>query len=402
MQIERNVAAAAPKSVTPTCAEIIARARALIPMLAARAPQAEQARRLPAETIADMQAAGFFRVLQPKRWGGYEMDLLTAFEVQMALGEGDMSVAWVYGVVGWHPWLIALFEDKVAQEVWGDDNSSLISSSLIPAGIATPAPGGFRYSGRWKYSSGCEHCRWAFLGGTVADRPDDKRIFLVPRTDYTIEDTWHVSGLKGTGSHDIVIEDMFVPEYRTIGFADLFQLRAPGRKVNSAPLYGLPFGQVFFRGISTGSIGALQGMLDAFLEYGRTRVHRTTGAKAFDDPSVQLICAEVTAAIDEMKLVLHRNFRTLEGYAERGQVPPTKLRMEYKFHSATVAERCSLLAAKLFKAVGGAGIYAEQPFGRILADINAARQHISSQYESVGRMFGGALFGNDQTKDLVL
>src|SRR5262245_28214050 len=155
----------------PSTAEMIARARAMIPALRARAPQAERERRLPNETIADMKEAGFFQVLQPRRWGGYEMDMWTYFQVQMALAEGCMSTAWVYGVVGIHPWLIALFTDEVAQQIWGDDNNTLVCSSLMPTGVATPVQGGFRYSGRWRYSSGCEHISWAFLGGAVADDP---------------------------------------------------------------------------------------------------------------------------------------------------------------------------------------------------------------------------------------
>src|ERR1700748_2112505 len=123
--------------------ELIARARALIPALASRAAQCDRDRSLPKETIADMQAAGLFRVLQPKRWGGYEMDPATYFEIQLALREGCMSTAWVYGVVGVHPWLMGLFDDRAAREVYGSDTSSLISSSLMPTGAAVRAPGGF-------------------------------------------------------------------------------------------------------------------------------------------------------------------------------------------------------------------------------------------------------------------
>ncbi len=390
------------KIASPTQGEMIARARALIPMLIARAPRGERQRRLPRETIADMQAAGLFKVLQPRRWGGYEMDILTYYEIEMALAEGDMSVGWVYGVVGVHPWLVALYDDRVAHEVWGKDNGTLICSSLMPAGVAVPVEDGFRYSGRWKYASGCEHTDWAFLGGTVQGNPDDRRIFVVPRKDYEIVDTWHVSGLKGTGSHDIVAKDIFVPEYRTQKYSDNFRGVAPGLKINTAPLYRLPFGQVFFRGVSTGAIGALQGMLNAFIGYGKQRIQRLSGQAASEDPMIQVTCAEVACAIDEMKTILHRNFGALESYAARGEMPPLKLRIEYKFHNAWVAERCSLLASRLFKAVGAAGIYADYPFGRFLADITAARQHVSNQFEANGKTFGATLFGVEETKDFVL
>jgi 3-hydroxy-9,10-secoandrosta-1,3,5(10)-triene-9,17-dione monooxygenase len=386
----------------PTTDEIIARARAMIPALRARAPQGERERCIPKETIAAMQAAGLFKVLQPRRWGGYEMDIGTYFEVQMALGEGDMSVAWVYGVVGVHPWFVAQLAETSAREIWGSDNTTLICSSLMPAGIAKPVEGGFRLSGSWKYASGCEHCEWAFLGGTVEGAPDDRRVFVIPRKDYRIVDTWHVPGLKSTGSHDIAAADAFVADYRTQKYSDSFNGIAPGHAVNTGPLYRLPFGQVFFRGVSTGAIGALKGMLDAYLEYGKKRIGRASGTPASEEAIVQLTCAEVAAAIDEMKTILHRNFRELERYAARGEMPPLKQRVEYKFHNAVVAERCSLLAARLFKAAGTAGIAADLPFGRFLADITVGRQHISNQFEQAGKSYGAFLFGIENNKDFVL
>ena len=374
----------------------------MIPMLRERAPQGERERRLPKETIADMQAAGLFKVLQPRRWGGYELEILTYYEIQMALGEGDMSVAWVYGVVGVHPWFVALLDDRAAQDIWGRDGSTLICSSLMPAGVAKPVDGGFRIGGRWKYASGCEHCEWAFLGGTVERKPEDRRIFVIPQSDYEIVDTWHVPGLKGTGSHDIVVADAFVPDYRTQKYSDNFRGYGPGLALNTSPLYRLPFGQVFFRGISTGAIGALQGMLDAYLDYGKKRIGRATGTPASEDAVVQLLCAETAVAIDEMKTILHRNFKALEAYAARGEMPPLKQRVEYKFHNAVVAERCSLLAARLFKAAGTAGIAAELPFGRIMSDISVGRQHISNQFEQAGKSYGAFLFGIENNKDFVL
>ena len=170
-----------------------------------------------------MQAAGLFKVLQPKRWGGYELDIVTYFETQMALGEGDMSVAWVYGVVGVHPWFVALLDDRAAKDIWGKDDTTLICSSLMPTGVAKPVDGGFRISGRWKYASGCEHCDMGVPRRRRGRKPDDRRIFVIPMSDYEIVDTWHVPGLKGTGSHDIVIEDAFVPEYRTQKYSDNFR-----------------------------------------------------------------------------------------------------------------------------------------------------------------------------------
>jgi|GraSoiStandDraft_25_1057303.scaffolds.fasta_scaffold84045_2 3-hydroxy-9,10-secoandrosta-1,3,5(10)-triene-9,17-dione monooxygenase len=394
----RHIAIVAPE---PT--EIVARARAMIPALAQRSLEGRRQRRIPDETIADMQRAGFFRVLQPKRWGGYEMDLHTFYEIQLALAEGDMSTAWIYGVSGVHPWFMALLDDRAAQEVWRSDTSALICSSLMPAGRATPAEGGYRLSGRWRYASCCEHCDWALLGAMLATGnggPPEGRIFLLPRKDYGTIDTWQVSGLQATGSWDVSVDDVFVPAHRSQSMLDNFLLKGPGQALNTSSLYRLPFGQIFVRGISTAALGALQGMLNAFLDYGRTRVTRAGGRSA-ENPFVQLLCAETAAAIDEMTNTLHRNFRNLHAYARRGETPPLEERLRYKFQSTEVTERCTLLAARIFKATGAAGLAEGLPFGGILADLMAGRQHISNQYEYVGSSWGGVMFGL-ANKDLML
>ena len=386
----------------PQAAEVIARARALIPALAARSREGRRRRQIPDETIADMQSAGLFRVLQPRRWAGYEMDLHTFYEVELALGRGDMASAWIYGVSGVHPWFMALLDDQAAQEVWGRDNSVLICSSLMPAGKAAAVPGGFALSGRWKYASGCAHCDWALLGAmvTLSDSASEGRIFLLPRTQYQSIDTWEVSGLEATGSWDVVVDDVFVPEYRSQSMRDNFLLRGAGQAINASSLYRLPFGQIFVRGISTAALGALQGMLDALVDYSKTRATRA-GGRAAENPFVQLVCAETAAAIDEMKGTLHRNFLSLHTYAERGETPPLAERMRYKFQSTAVTERATVLAARMFKATGAAGLSDALPFGGVLADLMAGRQHISNQYEYVGSSWGAVMLGAEN-KDFMV
>ena len=388
----------------PTPEALIARAHAMIPALAKRAAAAERARRQPAETIAEMQEAGLFRVLQPKRWGGYEMSPRTFFDIQIALAQGDMSPAWIYGVVGLHPWLSALLDDRAAQDIWGEDASTLICSSLAPGGTATPVEGGYRLSGRWRFSSGCEHCAWCVLGAQLPPAPDgtSERILLfLPQRDYRIVDTWHVAGLRGTGSHDIVVAGAFVPGYRTQSMLDNFLCRGPGQAINTASLYRIPFGQMFVHGVSTAAIGALRGMLDAVIDNSRSRT-TLFGLRTAEDPVAQLACAEAADLIDETTATLHRSFGTLEDYAERGETPPVALRLQFKFQSAAVVERCGALTVRLFKLTGGSGLYDEQPFGRILADITAARQHNANQYEVVARNWGAALLGLEPRRDLAI
>lgn len=387
----------------PTPETLVARARAMIPAIARRAAVTRQERRVPAETIQDMEAAGFFRILQPVRWGGYEMKPQVLYDVLMALAEGDMSTGWVYGVLGVHPWLMGLMDDRAVHDVWADDDTTRLCSSLMPSGRAEPVEDGFRLTGHWRFSSGCDHAKWALLGataGTEQGGTSDIRLFMVPHTEYQIIDTWFVSGLCGTGSQDIFVNETFVPSYRTRRMIDNFQCVGAGQTFNQSPLYKIPFGQIFFRGVSSPSIGALQAMLNSLISYARQR--SGAAGKPTDDPVAQQICAEVAAAIDEMKLVLDRNFNVLWELAERGDPPAIELRQKFKFQSAVVSHRCAELAARLIRATGAAGIYDEQPFGQLLADINAGRQHIANQFEMIGRNWGTAILGGNPRPDMML
>ncbi|WP_233809884.1 flavin-dependent monooxygenase [Paraburkholderia sp. HP33-1] len=387
---------------SPTPEELVARARALIPTLRERAKLGESGRQIPPETIADFKEAGLFRVLQPKRWGGYEMHPNVFFDIVMALGEGDMSSAWVYSVVAVHPWQIACYDERAQQEVWGEDDSTLASSTYMPGGKATPVEGGFRFSGRWGYSSGSAHCKWVLLGGMILnpDGQPTQGTFLLPRSDYEIVDAWDTPGLRGTGSDDIVVNDVFVPDYRVMSGMGGFLCEHPGHAVNDGALYRLPYGQVFCRAVSTPAIGALQGMIDQMQETAKTRAN-LFGMRTTQDPIATLAIAEAQNEVDQLKLILQRNFDVLWSYAERRELPPVELRSQYRFQASLPPERVSIAAARLFKAVGGAAVYNKNPYGRIMNDIMVGRQHIANQFEIYGRGWGSVLMGQEN-KDYFL
>ena len=231
----------------PAARDVIRSAEALGPVLDARRADCALKARVPDATIEDFHTAGFFKLLQPSEYGGYEMDPQVFYTVLQEIARTCMSSAWVLGVVGVHNWQLNLFDDEAAAEVWGEDSSVLISSSYAPVGRVTPVDGGFRLTGQWSFSSGCEHCDWVFLGAVVPteDAPWDMsnyRTFLLPAADYSIVENWDVVGLKGTGSHDIIVDDVFVPEHRT----HYTREDGGGRKfMHKAPLYRLPFMQVF-------------------------------------------------------------------------------------------------------------------------------------------------------------
>src|SRR5215467_8586251 len=187
------------------------RVRALLPALRERASHAEKLRRLPEETFDDFQKAGLFRCIQPKRWKGYELDPETFYQAIVEVSAVCGSSGWILGVIGVHNWHLALFPPQAQEDFWGEDTSVQLSTSLAPTGTVERADGGFRLRGRWFFSSMCDHCQWAVLGGMAppaagVDGPAAMRTFLVPRRDYAIEDNWHVMGLSGTGSKALLVE----------------------------------------------------------------------------------------------------------------------------------------------------------------------------------------------------
>jgi 3-hydroxy-9,10-secoandrosta-1,3,5(10)-triene-9,17-dione monooxygenase len=381
----------------PSPAELVKRARAMIPTLKARNAAANEQRTLPAETIQEMQAAGFFRVLQPARYGGYEYDPGVFSDIQMALAEGCMSTAWVYGVVGVHPFQLALFDKRAQEDVWGTDTSTLASSSYQPVGQVERVDGGFLLSGRWGFSSGCEHCSWVLLGSMVppanAGDPPDMRTFLVPRADYEIVRDWHVFGMQGTGSHGIILNKAFVPEYRTHRAVDGFMGTNPGGAVNTAALYKLPWAQVFVRAVSTGSIGALQGALDAYNVIAGSRISTNTGKATKVDPAALNASALTQSAIYEMKTVLHRNFDEMMNHLRAGTDIPMTDRIRYRYESSHISRRCAALCDALMPLLGGRAIYMDSPVVRYWLDLNAARAHVANDPGIVGTSLGMIYLG---------
>lgn len=384
-------------TAVPSREELVARARAIGPRLRERADAADAARNLPGETIREFAEAGLFRVLQPKRWGGYEMHPSVFFDVLMTLAEYDMSSAWVYGVVGCHPYELALFHDRAQREVWAEDSGTLVSSSYQPVGKVEPVEGGFRLSGRWGFSSGSMHCQWVLLGALVPPTepggPPDMRTFLVPRSDYRIEDTWQVFGLKATGSHDIIVEDAFVPDYRTHRAADGFMCTNPGQAENQAPLYSLPWAQIFVRSVSSAAIGASRGAIGVFLDIARSRISTNTGKQSKSDPFALAAAARAYAQVDEMEATLHRNFDRLMHHAEAGTAIPAEDRLLYRYQSSTVVRRCAALVDELLPLLGGRAIYLSSPIVRYWLDLNAGRAHVANDPNFAAPELANALLG---------
>jgi len=373
------------------------RVRALLPTLRERALDAERLRRLPDETFKDFQQAGLFRCLQPRRFDGYELDPGTFYQAIMDVGAVCGSSAWILGIVGVHNWHLALFPPRAQEDVWGEDTSIQLSTSLAPTGTVERVDGGFRLRGRWSFSSGCDFCQWAVLGGMVppvnAGEPPDARTFLVPRQDYAIEDNWYVMGLCGTGSKDLVVEDAFVPEYRTHSYRDAFYLMNPGAVVNDAPLYRLPFGLVFPAGLASPAIGVARGALETFREQATTRVSARDRARVAEDPFIQFRLAEAAAEVDAARERLLGNFAEMMRLVCAGKEIPLTQRARYRWDAAKATDWSVRAVDRLFEASGGGGIFLNNPIQRAWRDVHAMRAHAGNNPERAAAVFGRSEFG---------
>jgi 3-hydroxy-9,10-secoandrosta-1,3,5(10)-triene-9,17-dione monooxygenase len=375
----------------------LARVRDLLPALRERAAEAEKLRRLPDETFADFQQLGLLRALQPKRWGGFELDPGTFYQAVVEVGAVCGSSGWILGVLGVHNWHLAIMEPRAQQDVWGEDDGVQLSTSLAPTGSVERVDGGFRMHGRWSFSSGCDYCDWVVLGGAVPPaspgEPPDLRVFLLPRRDYRIDDNWHVMGLCATGSKDVVVEDAFVPEYRTHAYKDAFVLNHPGCAINDAPLYRLPFGLVFTYGIVSPAIGAAQGALDAFREQARRRINVRDGSRAVEDPFMQYRLAEAAAEIDAARDRMLRNFAEMMRLARAGEEIPLTLRARIRWDSGKAVDRSVYAVDRLFEASGGHGIFLGNPIQRAWRDVHAMRAHAGNNPERASYIFARSEFG---------
>ena len=368
------------------------RVQDLLPALRNRTPQAKALRRLPEETIADLKASGFFRALLPCRLGGMELPPAEFFRLQVMLGEACMSTAWAGGIIAVHPFQIALMDRRAQDDVFGSDPDTLVSSAYAPVGRVTLAEGGFRLSGRWAWSSGSDHCAWALLGAIVPG--EGYRTFLVPRSDYLVEDTWHSMGLEGTGSNDIVVQEAFVPDHRTHRQSDGFRLTNPGVTEDSSPMYRIPWGQLFVRTVSCAAIGATKAALNLYIS-GVKGPSSNDPTKLAADVDTQRRIAEAAHCLDEIEVVMYRNLVHLMDQASAGLEVSMLDRIKFRYQASIVIEKCLSVVDSLFSVAGGRSVYSGSEIQQRFLDLHVARAHIANHPIPFARNFGSVLLGGE-------
>jgi len=365
----------------------------ILDLIASKSDEQRASRRMSKDVVDALKECGFFTMLLPKQWGGLERKPQDFFAEQVRIAEADMSTAWAGGIIAVHAFQLALMSEEAQREVYENDPNTLISSSYNPVGArAEMCEGGFMLHGRWGWSSGSDHCTWALLGGVIPG--DGYRTFLVPRSQYDIEDTWDVMGLQGTGSNDVVIsEPIFVPEHRTHKQMDGFNC------VNDQenPMYDLSWAQTFVRVVNSAAIGALKKAVKVFVE--SKQGNSTTDMTKFaGDVETQERLAKVLNTIGELEAVMYHNFNKMEAANWK---PTLEERIMYRYQASIVIDKAIEAIDTLFDVAGGRSVFNGHPLQQLWHDIHIARCHVANNPTAFARNLGSVTLGMEN-KDVFI
>jgi 3-hydroxy-9,10-secoandrosta-1,3,5(10)-triene-9,17-dione monooxygenase len=351
------------------------------------------------KTLRILKESGGVRLLQPKDHGGYEAHPNDFFDWVMAVGQYSPAAGWIAGVVGIHPWEIALMDPRLQEEIWGEDPDTWVASPYAPFGRARKVEGGFRFTGRWPYSTGTDHCDWVILGGFVTDddgglgAPPDMRHFVIPRADYEIlEGTWNVMGLSGTGSKDVQMTDVFIPDYRVVDARRMIEGEYADARQPGNPLYKLHFGSMFPAAIWAGTMGIAEGAVNAYIDYTRDRVN-VAGTVAKTDPFQLAALAEATSDLAASRVhIQHEIAQQHEQVAKGIDITPEQ-RLEFRRNQVRASRRVIEAVDKLFNLAGASAIHTDRSLQRFWRDLHAGGSHICNVAEMSYIGWGQPFFG---------
>jgi alkylation response protein AidB-like acyl-CoA dehydrogenase len=372
--------------------------RRLAPLIREHAEEAEYNRRLSPPVVTALAEAGIFRMCTPHALGGFEVHPLTFYRVVEEIARLDGSTGWCVFIAGCNPLMGAYLADSAAADVFGSDPQVAVAGVVLPYGKAVVRAGGYVVRGHWSYGSGCQHCAWIFCMCQVFDGDQirltesgepEVHAFFVPTTQVTIMDTWEVSGLAGTGSHDVVLEEVFVPQEYSCAFG-------PGMTPHSTyyqgPLYRYPLYGLFALPISAVALGIAQGAIDTCVDLAQTQHPAGTTAVLRERPMFHFRLAEAMALVRSARAWLHASVQQVwEALQARGQVA-FEARADLLLAAANATRSAAAAVDIVYTAAGATANYRRSPLQRALRDIHAATQHMGTapqQFESAGRMLLG-------------
>lgn len=361
----------------------------------ARVEQAETSCQVPRENVELLRKAGFFRALQPEAYGGLEIPIAQYGDAVVELASACASTAWACALLANHAHGVALFSQQAQEDVWGEDPDILVSSSVAPLGKWEAAEGGIQLSGRFSWSSGCDHAEWAVLGymGTNNMGQPGPCFALVPRRDYQILDDWDTAALRGTGSKTLVVSAAFVPEHRCESLFALNYGLSRGFKSNPGNLFYLPFSPVFSLGFAAVAVGIARRACEVFTDKVRSRIRAYTGAKAAESVPSHLRIAEATNQTTCALELLRRDWREMDRRAAEGKVPPAEEVLTWRTHQAYAAKLAIEAVDRLMAGSGGSSWFMAQEMQRLFRDVHITGAHAQTDYDIAAQTYGRHLLG---------
>ena len=374
--------------------EAMRRARQMVPILRERAARSEDARVLIRENEQLLHESGLLRFHQPRSFGGMELDFVAVVDIPAELARGCPSTAWNVGNLGCHHWILGYYDPATQHEVWDANPDALIASSIaLAAGRGRKADGGFVINGRWPFSSAVDNSDWNMLAvsiyGDDGKTPIDWRLCLVPKSDYEIIDTWYAMGMAATGSRDVAVSELFVPERRAL---PLLRCRGgsehPGAALNPGALYRIPIVAASSHPLAPAALGAAEGAYELFIERMAARAGTYTGARVADFQAVQIKVARARCLIDSARDLLRQSAIAFQAAAQRNEAPDLETKLRFRAHSAFAVNQSREAVETLWSCYGAQGLYVRDPLQRHLRDVLAINQHFSFNFDIAGAAYG--------------
>jgi 3-hydroxy-9,10-secoandrosta-1,3,5(10)-triene-9,17-dione monooxygenase len=377
--------------------EAMRRARELVPLLREEAAHCEAARTLTPRVLEALHRSGLLRFLQPRTWGGMELDFVAYFDIPEMISRGDISTGWVLANLGSHHRNLAWWPLEAQEEVWGKDPDAGIASGIAyQQGRARRADGGFIVSGEWSFSSGTDHSQWSMLACILREdeKPVDWIYALVPASDYEVIDDWHVLGMRATGSKTVRCADIFVPAHRVISM----HLARPGHTfpglaIHRNPQYRIPTSALGGHTIGGCMVGNARNALETMIALVKERSTSYTGARMRDFQTVQLRIAQAGARIDAAALLMRNDLLEAQALYQAGGALDTETRLRYKRNCALGGRLCVEAIDSLHEMAGANGIYDHFPLQRMFRDARAAAGHFSFSLDAQLPPWGLVMLG---------
>jgi alkylation response protein AidB-like acyl-CoA dehydrogenase len=368
--------------------EVMRRVAELSPRLAANAHACDLARQVVPQSMRAMVAAGMFRIPQPARVGGFELTLRSLAGAVTGLSEACPSSGWVVMVMGAHHWCLGSFPEAAQDEVFGEGRDGLVAGTLSWQGAATAADGGYRVDGRWQFASGVDHAQWVMVGCADPQTRGPGVHVVIPRNEIEIDDTWHVLGLKGTGSKDLVARDLFVPAHRAIETRVLFGGTSPHALNHRSNLYRVSAEAMLSLSVATAVLGAGKYALAQFILRTKERKVILTGARKADHAPTQVRLAEAAAEIRCAELLIQDALDELDLVIKLGVGQTLESRLRVKWQAAYAAELCRRSVTRMFTGSGAHAVYQSGALQTAFRNINVGAQHASVDFDTTAEQYG--------------